>query len=141
MIRPGPTTPPAPTNASHDTPPQSLHAVAAGDPARMTAVLRKMAKAEGAGIQDEDGIERALAARRSTAFPATEHFLVAARAARLDKDGPSFETAWQAADPRATSGPRIRPEYGIGADPGFQPSVRAFPWLRSLRLQGVRLGS
>ena len=83
VIRPGPMTPPA-----RRTPPRSLHAVAVGNRAQMTAVLRKMAKAEGAGIQDEDGIERALAAPRSTAFPAAEHFLVAAPAGPLDEDGP-----------------------------------------------------
>jgi hypothetical protein len=47
------------TPPARRTPPRSLHAVAAGNRAQMTAVLRKMAKAEGAGIQDEDGIETA----------------------------------------------------------------------------------
>ena len=73
VIWPGPTTPPA-----RRTPPRSLHAVAAGNRAQMTAVLCKMAKAEGAGIQDEDGSERPWLRRRSAAFPAAEHFLVAA---------------------------------------------------------------
>jgi hypothetical protein len=63
----------------------------------MTAVLRKMAKAEGAGIEDEDGIERAWLRRRGAAFPAAEDFLVAAPAGPQDEDGPGFESAWQAA--------------------------------------------
>jgi hypothetical protein len=63
---------------------RSLRAVAAGNRTHLAAVRRKMAKAEGAGIQDEDGIERAWLRRRGTAFPAAGHFLVAAPPDPLD---------------------------------------------------------
>jgi hypothetical protein len=36
---------------------------------------------------------------------------------------------------------RIRTECGMDADSGFQPSVPAFPWFRSVTAEGVRLGS
>jgi hypothetical protein len=66
-----------------------------------------MAKAEGAGIEDEDGIERAWLRRLGAAFPAAEHFLVAGPAGPQDKDGPGFEAAWQAATASAAG---ARPE-------------------------------
>ena len=110
VIWPGRTTPPA-----RRTPPRSLHAVAVGDRAQMTAVLRKMAKAEGAGIQDEHGIERALAA---------------------------LETAWQAAASAADARPEN--QAGIRNGPRFRiPALRSAPFRGSgpLRLQGMRRGS
>ncbi len=55
VIRPRAGDPTRAANAS-----RSLRAVAAGIRAPMAAVLRKMAEAEGAGVDDEDGIERAL---------------------------------------------------------------------------------
>lgn len=73
MIRPRADGPIGAANAS-----RSLRAVTAGSRTQMGAVLSRMAKAEGAGIEDEDGIERALAARHGATFPVAEHFLVAA---------------------------------------------------------------
>ena len=52
-----------------------------------------MAKAEGADIQRKDGIEQTWLRHRGTAFPAVEHFLVAAPPDHW-KDGPGFEAAW-----------------------------------------------
>ena len=96
VIRPRAGDPTRAANAS-----RSLRAVAAGIRAQMAAVLRKMAEAEGAGVDDEDGIERAWLRRRGAAFPAAEHFLVAGPAGPQDKDGPGFEVAWQAATAQA----------------------------------------
>jgi hypothetical protein len=53
------------------------------------AALRQLAKAEGAVIDGEDGIERAWLRRRGATFPAAEHFLVAAPAGPEDKEGPA----------------------------------------------------
>ena len=103
VIRPRAGDPTRAANAS-----RSLRAVAAGSRAQMAAVLRKMAEAEGAGVDDEDGIERAWLRRRGAAFPAAEHFLVAAPAGPQDKDGPGFEVAWQAATAGARPEPPIR---------------------------------
>ena len=89
----------------------------------MAAARRKMAKAEGVSIQDEDGIEQAWLHRRGIAFPAVEHFLVAAPRDRLDKDGPGFEAAWQAAASAAATGRENQGGMRMGADSGFEPSV------------------
>ena len=100
----------------------------------MTTVLRKMAKAEGAGIQDEDGIERALAAPPQHGIPAAAHFLVAAPAGPLDKDGPGFETAWQAAAPAA--GARPENQAGIRNGRRFRiPALRSAPFRASSLLR------
>ena len=118
VIRPGPTTPPA-----RRTPPRSLHAAAAGNRTQMTAVRRKMAKAEGAGIQDEDGSSGpgcAAAARHSrppgTSWspPPPDHWT---------RTAPASRQPGRRQHPRPAPGPRTRPEYGMGADSGFQPSV------------------
>jgi len=90
VIRPQAGDPARPANAS-----RSLRAVAAGSRTQMTAVLRTMAKAEDASVENEDGIERAWLRRRSAAFPAAEHFLVAASAGPEDKDGSGLEAACQ----------------------------------------------
>ena len=108
----------------------------------MITVLHKMANAEGAGIKDEDGIERLLAAPPQHGIPAIGHFLVATPAGPLDRDGPTFETAWQA----AASAIGARPENQAGIRNGRRfriPALRSAPFRASgmLRLQGVRLGS
>ena len=138
VIRPGPMTPPA-----RRTPPRSLHAVAVGNRAQMTAVLRKMAKAEGAGIQDEDGIERALAAPPQHGIPG-RRALPGRRPRRTTGQGrpPGFETAWQAAASAAGARPENQAEIRNGRR--FRiPALRSAPFRGSglLRLQGVRLGS
>ena len=94
-----------PTRAANAS--QSLRALAVGSRAQMTAVLRKMAEAEGVGVDAEDGIERAWLRRRGAVFPAAEHFLVAAPAGPEDKDGPGFEAVWQTATESAVG---ARPE-------------------------------
>jgi len=74
--------------------------------------------------------------------PAAEHFLVAAPAGPLDKDGPGFETAWQAA--ASAAGARPENQAGILNGRRFRiPALRSAPFRGSglLRLQGVRLGS
>ena len=137
VIWPGPTTPPA-----RRTPPRSLHAVAAGNRAQMTAVLRKMAKAEGAGIQDEDGTERALAAPPHHGIPGRRALPGRRLAGPLDKDVPGFETAWQVA--ASAAGARPENQAGIRNGRRFRiPALRSAPFRGSglLRLQGVRLGS
>ena len=130
VIRPGPMTPPA-----RRTPPRSLHAVAAGNRAQMTTVLRKMAKAEGAGIQDEDGIERVLAAPPQHGIPAVGHFLVAAPAGPLDKDGPGARLRDSLAGGSIRSRRPAR-ESGRNTEwaqiPDSSPPFRAFPCLRSV---------
>jgi hypothetical protein len=94
------------------------HAVAAGNRAQMTTVRRKMAKAEGAGIQDEDGIERVLAAPPQHGIPAAGHFLVAASAGPQDRMAPASRQPARRQHPQPAPGPRIRPECGMGADSG-----------------------
>ena len=94
-----------PTRAANAS--RSLRALAVGSRAQMTAVLRKMAEAEGVGVDAEDGIERAWLRRRGAVFPAAEHFLVAAPAGPEDKDGPGFEAVWQTATESAAG---ARPE-------------------------------
>ena len=117
-LRPGPVYRHRAANAS-----RSLRAVAAGNRTQMAAVRRKMAKAEGAGIQDEDGIERAWLRRRGIAFPAVEHFLVAARGTDWTRPTPVSRPPGRRQHPQPTPGARIRAECGMGADSGFEPSV------------------
>jgi hypothetical protein len=100
VLRPRAGDPARAANAS-----RSLRAVAAGSRAQMTAVLRTMAKAERARVEDQDGIERAWLRRRGAALPAAEHFLVAAPAGPQDKGGPGFEAAWQAVTASAAGTP------------------------------------
>ena len=88
-----------PTRAANAS--RSLRAVAADNRTQMAAVRHKMAKAEGAGIQDADGIERAWL-RRGTAFPAVEHFLVAAPPAPLDHDAPASRPPGRRQHPQPT---------------------------------------
>jgi hypothetical protein len=89
----------------------------------MTAVLRKMAKAEDAGIQDEDGTSGPWLRRRSTAFRAAEHFLVVAPPDHRTRTAPPSRQPGTRQHPQPAPGPRIRPKYGMGADSGFQRSV------------------
>jgi len=80
--------------------------------------------------------------RRSAAFLAAGHFLAAAPAGSLGKDGPGVGTAWQA----AASAAGARPENQAGMRNGRRfriPALRSapFPGTGLLRLPGVRLGS
>ena len=98
----------------------------------MAAVRRKMAKAEGAGIQDEDGIERTWLRRRGTAFPAVEHFLVAAPPDHW-KGRPRLRGSLAGGSIRSRRPAR---ESGRNAEwaqiPDSSPPFRAFPWFRSV---------
>ena len=118
------------------------HAVAAGNRAPMAAVRHKMAKAEGAGIQDEDGIERTWLRRRGTAFPAVEHFLVAAPPDHWTRTAPASRQPGRRQHPQPTPGTRIRPESEWAQIPDSEPSV---PCLSVVPVcygcKGVRRGS
>jgi hypothetical protein len=112
VIRPRADDPARPANAS-----RSLRAVAAGSRAQMAAVLRTMAKAEGASVEDEDGIGRAWLRRRGAAFPAAEHFLVAAPTGPEDKDGPASMPPGRRQQ-QPTPGPSQPPGSSCSPSPG-----------------------
>jgi len=99
VIRPRADDPAKAANAS-----RSIRAVASGSRDQMITILRKLAHAGDAEIENDGGIERAWFRHRGATLPAAEHFFVAAPAGPEDKEGPGFQTAWQAATtPRAGS--------------------------------------
>ena len=135
-FRPGPESLPA-----LRTPPRSLHAIAADNRAQMTAFLRTMAKAEDAGIQDQDGIERTRAAPQQHGIPGRR--ALPGRRRTTGEGRPDFETAWQAA---ASAGQGARPENQAGMRYGRRfripaPVPARFPGTGLLRRLGVRLRS
>jgi hypothetical protein len=115
MIRPCVGDPAKAANAS-----RSLRTRASGSRPEMTAALRQLAKAVGAVIDSEDGIERAGLHRRGATFPAAEHFLVAARPDRKTRKAPASRRPGK--QPPRPSAASVNPPRSFSCrSPGRQP--------------------